>query len=122
MAAARSTNERNGTPTIGPATEALIMAAFSESCLLTAKATARLLGMDVKTLDALADDGVIRSVRRGNLRAYTEGDIRAYLTESPTPCPSTNPPRVRTSNTTSRSKVVDFTARRASKRAGRPKK
>ena len=109
-------------PHIGRATEALIMAAFSESCLLTAKATARLLGMDVKTLDALADKGVIRPVRRGNLRAYTEGDIRAYLTESPSPCPSTNPPKAPTSSTTSRSKVVAFTDLRASRRAARLKK
>lgn len=109
-------------PHIGRATEALLMTAFSETCLLTAKKTAALLGMDVKTLDRLADDGEIRAVRRGNLRAYTEGDIRAYLTQSTSPCPSISQPRAPTSNTTSRSKVVDFTARRALKRAERPKK
>ena len=109
-------------PDIGRATEALLMAAFSETCLLTAKATARLLGMDVKTLDNLADDQTIRAVRRGNLRAYTEGDIRTYLTESVGPCPSINQPRAPTSNTTSKSKVVDFMALRASQRAARPKK
>ena len=112
------------TAVIGPATERLIQAAFSESCLLTCQGAARLLGMDEKSLRALTDKGVIRAVRRGGgrTRAYTEGDIRAYLTESSAPCPSISQPRAPTSNTTSRSKVVDFTARRALKRAGRPKK
>ena len=75
---------------IGPATEARILAAFAGSCVLTAKAAAALIGIDVKTLDVLADQGVIRAVRRGSsaVRGYTEGDIRAYLTESAAPCRS----------------------------------
>lgn len=59
-----------------PATEALICAAFAEACVITAKAAARFLGMDVKTLDRLVDEDVLRAVRRGNLRAYIERDIR----------------------------------------------
>lgn len=109
---------------IGPATERRIQMAFAETCLLTAGATAKLLGVDEKSLRALADEGVIRSVRRGGgrSRAYTEGDIRAYLTESTAPCRSTEQQRARTGSMTSRSKVVDFTARRALKRSGQPRK
>lgn len=67
---------------LGPATEARIMAAFADRCILTSEATADLIGMDTDTLNDLADEGVIRAVRRGKRRAYTEGDIRAYLTDS----------------------------------------
>jgi len=111
-------------PTIGSATERRIQMAFDDACLLTAKATAKLLGIDEGTLRTMAETGVIRSVRRGagSVRAYTEGDIRAFLTESAAPCPSTSQPRARTSNTTSRSKVVGFMDRRALARAGRLKK
>lgn len=111
----------DATPTIGPATERRIQMAFADTCLLTAGATAKLLGMDEKSLRALADEGVIRSVRRGagRTRAFTEGDIRAYLTESTAPCRSTEQPKARTGSTTSKSKVVDFTARRALKRNAR---
>lgn len=112
------------TPVIGPATERRIQMAFETACLLTAKATANLLGLDEGTLRSMAEKGVIRSVRRGagNVRAYTEGDIRAYLTESEGPCPSTSQPRAPTSSTTSNSKVVAFTELRALKRAGQPKR
>ena len=104
---------------IGPATEARIIAAFSQACLITADAAADLLGMDVKTLRTMTEASIIRAVRRGRLPAYTEGDIRAYLTESPAPCRSTSPKRAPTGNTTSSSKVVGFMARRASKAAAR---
>ncbi len=111
-------------PTIGPATETRILCAFAEACVITADAAAALIGCDVKTLREMTDAGIVRAVRKGagKTRGYTEGDIRAYLTEGVAPCPSIDPPRARTSNMTSRSKVVDFTARRASKRAERPKK
>lgn len=118
------TPANDAVPTIGPATERRIQMAFADTCLLTASATAKLIGIDEKSLRALADEGVIRSVRRGagRSRAFTEGDIRAYLTESTAPCRSTEQPRAPTGNTTSRSKVVDFTARRALKRSGQPRK
>ena len=109
---------------IGPATERRIMMAFAETSLLTCAATAKLLGIDEKTLRILAEEGVIRSVRRGGgrTRAYTEGDIRAYLTESSTPCRSTSPQKAPSGTMISSRKVVDFTARRALKRAARQKK
>lgn len=77
----------DATPTIGPATEARLQMAFADTCLLTCQSTARLLGVDEKSLRALTDDGVIRAVRRGGgkTRAYTEGDIRAYLTQGAAP-------------------------------------
>jgi len=66
-------------PTIGAATARRIEMAFTaaEACVLTCKATARLLGVDEKSLRALTDAGVIRAVRRGAgaTRAYTERDI-----------------------------------------------
>ena len=111
-------------PTIGPVTEVRICAAFAEACIITADAAAALIGCDVKTLREMTDAGFIRAVRKGagKTRGYTEGDIRAYLTESAGPCPSISQPRAPTSNSTSRSKVVDFTVRRALKRGGLPKK
>ena len=74
-------------PTLGEATAARIRMAFADTSLLTAKAAARLLGVDEGTLRLMAEKGVIRSVRRGAgaIRAYTEGDIVAYLTESAVP-------------------------------------
>lgn len=81
-------------PAIGPATEALITAAFAESCLITAKSAAKLLGMDVDSLAELTDAGVIRAVRRGastRTRGYTEGDIRAFLTQGAAPARERKP-------------------------------
>ena len=110
-------------PTIGPVTEARICAAFAEACIITADATAALIGCDVKTLREMTDAGFIRAVRKGagKTRGYTEGDIRAYLTESAAPCPSTNPRRAATGPTTSNTRVVAFTARRGSKDDARPR-
>lgn len=101
-------------PTIGPATEARLQMAFAETCLLTAKATALLLGLDEGTLRTMAEGGVIRSVRRGagTVRAYTEGDIRAYLTQGDAPVREEKPrATVHVSH-----KVVPFSQR---KRGGR---
>jgi hypothetical protein len=109
---------------IGPVTEARILAAFADRAVLTIKDAAQLLGMDPKTLDAITEVGAIRAVRRGGgeTRGYTEGDIRAYLTESAAPCRSTNPKPAPISTTTSRSVVLDFTARRALKRSAQLKR
>ncbi|MDY6922790.1 MAG: hypothetical protein SWI22_02375 [Pseudomonadota bacterium] len=109
---------------IGPVTEARIADAFARSCTITAKAAADLIGCDVKTLATMTDDGVIRAVRKGarSSFAYTEGDIRAYLTESAAPCRSISQPRAASTPTISNTRVVDFTALRASKANGRRKK
>ncbi|ADK99416.1 helix-turn-helix domain-containing protein [Brevundimonas subvibrioides] len=78
---------------IGPATEARLLSLFASAALATAEATAAFLGIDVKSLRALTDAGLIRAVRRGGggHRAYTEGDIRAYLTESAAPVREARP-------------------------------
>lgn len=104
--------------TVGPATERRIQSAFVDTCLLTCQATARLLGLDEKSLRALTDAGVIRAVRRGGgrNRAYTEGDIRDFLTQGAAPVREKAAPKVSQSGTT---KVVSFMDRRRAKRAGR---
>ena len=99
---------------IGAATEARVCAAFADTALLTAEAACALLGIDTKSLRALTNDGVIRAVRRGGggHRAYTEGDIRAFLTESAAPVRDPRP-----TTTRARQSVVPFTQRKA--RTGR---
>lgn len=113
--------------TLSPSAEARIAAAFADGLLATAQATAALIGVDAKTLRAMTDEGVIRAVRRGKRRAYTEADVRAYLaTPAPerekSPCPSTSRKTARTGTMTSRSKVVAFTALQGSKPAGAPRR
>lgn len=71
-------------PDLGPATERRFAEAFADAVMLTRKAAAELIGVDVKTLDALHDAGLVRAVRRGKLRAYTELDLRTYLLEAAT--------------------------------------
>ena len=68
---------------LGAATEALLARYFADRIILSAGLTAELLDLDEKTLRAMTDDGIIRAVRRGRLRGYTERDIRAYLAEGP---------------------------------------
>lgn len=96
--------------TLGAATEARVLAAFAAKALLTAGEACALLGVDCKSLRALTDAGVIRAVRRGGggHRAYTEGDIRAFLTESAAPA---RDPRPRTLHRPHA--VVPFTQRKA---------
>jgi|GEM_PF-954457 len=95
---------------IGPATEARILAAFAHTALLSAEATGDLLGMDAKSVRAITDAGALRAVRRGggSTRAYTEGDIRYYLTESAGPVREAKVTAPRPAS----SKVVPFSQRR----------
>jgi excisionase family DNA binding protein len=105
---------------LGAATEARILAAFANACMITAGAAAALLGVDEKTLGAMTDDQVIRAVRVGKVRRYTEADVRLYLAEGPDlPCRSTSRPKAASTNTISGPRVVAFTARPASKPAAR---
>ena len=96
--------------TLGPATEARIFAAFSTACILTAEAAADLIGVDPGTLSEMTDQGVILAVRRGKRRAYTEGDIRTYLTQGDALPRSLRSPRV---NVPTPARVVPFTQRKA---------
>ncbi len=95
---------------LGAATEARILAAYADKALLTSEDAAALLGLDVKSLRALANEGVIRAVRRGGggHRAYTEGDIRAFLTESAAPVREPKPRANHHAHT-----VVPFSQRKA---------
>lgn len=68
---------------LGPATEARFADAFAHRSILSKAAAADLIGLDEKTLDHLSDAKVIRAVRKGAHRAYTERDLRTYLLEGP---------------------------------------
>lgn len=72
---------------IGPTTEARIATAFAKAAVIGGEAACALIGCSLKTLNELADAGAIRAVRKGGgkTRGYTEGDIRAYLTQSAGP-------------------------------------
>jgi hypothetical protein len=95
---------------LGAVTEARFAAVFASTALATALAAAKLIGVDEKTLSAMTDLGVVRSVPRGKLRAYTERDLRAYLIEGPAePCRSTSQRRVASFSSTSSSRVVAIT-------------
>jgi len=78
---------------IGPITEARIAAAFAEAALITAQAVAQLLGVDEKTLRALADCGRIRVHPVGKSRRYTEAAIRHYLASGPDSAEPHRPPK-----------------------------
>lgn len=93
---------------LGPTTEARFNAAFATRAVVDKAVAAGLIGVDVKTLDALP----IRSVPKGaKHRGYTERDLRAYLTEGPEqPCEPPEPksrPRA-----ASNVRAVNFSERR----------
>lgn len=69
--------------TLGPITERRFEEVFKDTALATAKAICGLLGLDEDTLKDMTDDGVIKAVRKGRCRSYTEHDVRAYLLEGP---------------------------------------
>lgn len=69
--------------TLGPITEHRFAEAFKDRALASAKVAAKLVGLDVDTLSAMADAGIIRAVRKGRLRSYTEHALRAYLLDGP---------------------------------------
>lgn len=96
---------------LGPVTEQRFFEAFSEAALVPAKVAARLVGLDTDTLSEMTDEGVIRAVRKGRLRSYTEHDLRAYLLEGPdAPKRSREPQRAPSA---SRGRVVPFSKRAA---------
>jgi hypothetical protein len=102
--------------TLGPVTEARFALAFATRAVVDKATAARLIGLDVKTLDALSDARVVRAVRKGVHRAYTERDLRLYLLEGPDiECepeqPKTdNPPKLRIGKP--QLKVINFSERR----------
>lgn len=70
-------------PHLGPYTEARFEAVFSKGAQATALDAAELLGIDVDTLNAMTDEGIVRAVRRGSRRSWTEADLRNYLLTCP---------------------------------------
>lgn len=99
---------------LGPVTEQRFAEAFKNGALASAKVAAKLVGLDVDTLSAMADAGIIRAVRKGRLRSYTEHALRAYLLDGPDA-----PAQVATGRRPSEKRVVratPFSKRRATSR------
>ncbi len=110
------TNPASG---LGPTTERRFAEAFATSALVTRRVAAALIGVDVKTLDGMRDEGLIRAVRRGKVPAYTERDLRAYLVEPAVVRPSP-PSHVGSGPQVSRTWVAGFSDRPARLRIKRP--
>jgi hypothetical protein len=91
---------------LGPATEARFAQAFADRAIVTARTAAQLIGVDIKTLHGLTAKRALRYVLRGNLPAFTERDLRAYLTD-PQPVAEPDPKRP-TRRTLRRTKLVNF--------------
>ncbi|MBN3537801.1 helix-turn-helix domain-containing protein [Sphingomonas pseudosanguinis] len=91
--------------------------------LLTPEQAAHRLSVCTKTLRRLRQDGHIRYVaitdRKIRYRPEDCDDYVASRARKAPECPSTKRVNRRTSTTTSSSKVVDFTARRAQRPSGR---
>ncbi|MCA0359409.1 MAG: helix-turn-helix domain-containing protein [Proteobacteria bacterium] len=94
---------------LGPITEERFRQAFAASALVSAKDAARLVGVDVETLSRMADEGIVRAVRKGRLRSYTEHDLRAYLLAGPD-APS-HRGKSRSPSTSRRPRAVPFSQR-----------
>lgn len=95
--------------TLGPVTEQRFLKAFAETALVSGKVAAKLVGLDPDTLSVMADQGVIRAVRKGRLRSYTEHDLRNYLLRGPN-APSQERKTER-AETVRRGRVVPFSRR-----------
>jgi len=66
--------------TLGPVTDARFAEAFRCAAVVSKKVAADLLGIDGKTVDALTEASLLRSIPRGaRHRGYTELDLRSYL-------------------------------------------
>lgn len=61
---------------LGPATEARIQAAFATACVITRKAAAEVLGVDVQTLDGMNEAAVIRFAMAEIIRLRANPDRR----------------------------------------------
>lgn len=69
---------------LGPVTEARFATAFATRAVVDKSEAATLIGVDPKTLEAMTEAKVVRSVPKGlKHRGYTERDLRAYLIEGP---------------------------------------
>lgn len=114
------TDDSQLTQWLGSTTEARIAEAYAKACVLTAVEAAELLGIDQKSLRALAGSGHPLSVPRGGgrSRGYSELAIRSFLagTESRDQVSAQITQRRRPIGNI-RQPIVDFTERREAKRA-----
>jgi hypothetical protein len=102
---------------LGPATEARFAKAFADSAIITAKSAAQLIGVDLKTLNRMTANRVLRYVLRGNVPAFTERDLRAYLAEGvPVAPPAPAPKRPTRRSVKPANKVVKFSDRQNPRR------
>ena len=114
------TDDSQQTHWLGSTTEARIAEAYAKACVLTAVEAAELLGIDQKSLRALAGSGHLLSVPRGGgrSRGYSEIAIRAFLrgTES---CDQVSAQITKRQHAVgiTRQPPVGFTERRSVKRA-----
>jgi hypothetical protein len=77
---------------LGPVTEARLLEVFSKGAVASGKDAAWAIGVDAKVLSAMDTAGVVRSVPKGQLRGYTERELRRYLIEgSAAECAPTKP-------------------------------
>ena len=97
----------------------LLERAFAERVSLTFKETARLLGIDQKTLRGHVRAGNIRFITIGLgmtklRREFTLNDILEFVEQMRRrECPSTSDPTRRSTTMTSSGDILGFTARRA---------
>lgn len=96
---------------LGPTTEARFADAFATSALICAKRAAALVGLDTDTLSEMTDAGIIRAVRKGRLRSYTEHDLREFLLSGPD-APSRTNRAERDSRPARKRVVVEFSKRK----------
>ena len=91
--------------------------------LLTEQEAAEHLHLSPRTLRDLRSKGMIRYIRQSPRKiAYTPDDIAEFIAkhrrQDEPPCPSTNPRKATSGTTTSDSKVIGITARRAAHQSG----
>jgi hypothetical protein len=91
--------------------------------LITEAEAAALIRVSPRTLRDLRSRGMIRYIRPSPRKVfYTAEDCAEYLAkqtrQDTAPCQSTNPPKARTGNTTSSTKVVAITAQLAARQSG----
>ena len=114
------TDDSQLTQWLGSTTEARIAEAYSQACVLTAVEAAGLIGIDEKSLRALAGSGHLLSVPRGGgrSRGFPELAIRTFLagTDDLDQGSAHITTRQRAVGTT-RQPIVGFTERRKTKRA-----
>ncbi len=93
--------------------------------LITEAEAAALIRVSPRTLRNLRSRGMIRYIRPSPRKVfYTAEDCAEYLAkqtrQDTAPCQSTNPPKARSGNTTSSTKVVAFTVLQAALQSGTP--